>query len=315
MTPLLRNAKKVLMNKQEASRAIRALEKQAAYPLSEGRRILKKKLHKLSDDQAKNLKAAISLLEKTLDGDDAEAVRSALNALDDLLHKELGKWYKSPARDWIESLAIALGVALFLRFFFIEAFKIPSGSMYPTLWVGDHIFVNKIKYGVEIPFINYRLATWSQPERGEVIVFRYPLNEKEDYIKRVIGLPGDHITVTGRQVLINGDTVACENEGDYEYPDTNRVTHHPTRYTCTLGDNEFEVLYEYTPAKGRFGKQEFDVPEGKYFCMGDNRDHSSDSRVWGYVPEKNIKGKALFIWLTWSDVHGLVPSRTAKAIH
>ena len=307
------------MNKHEApassTRSIRTVAKAAAYPLSEGQRILKKKLHKLSDAQADSLRAAVSGLDQALRGSDADAAGRKLNELDTVLHNDVRKWYKSPARDWIESLAIALAVALVLRFFFIEAFKIPSGSMYPTLWVGDHIFVNKIKYGIEIPFVNYRLATWAKPERGEVIVFRYPLDESEDYIKRVIGVPGDHIVVTGRQVIVNGTEIPCENGGAYEYPDINKVTHHPTIYHCTLGDHHFDVLYEYTPATGRFGKQEFDVPEGKYFCMGDNRDHSSDSRVWGYVPEDNVKGKALFIWLTWSDVHGLVLSRTAKAIH
>lgn len=181
---------------------------------------------------------------------------------------------KGVFREYAEAAAIAIILALFIRTFVVQAFKIPSGSMEPTLLVGDHILVNKFLYGVKIPFVNATLIPISKPKRGDVIVFIYPVDTSKDFIKRVIGLPGDTIEIIGQKIHINGE----------EYQD------------------EKGFYSNQGKGSGRYGKANFapvTVPEGHLFVMGDNRNHSYDSRFWGFVPLSSVKGKAFIIYWSW----------------
>ncbi len=186
---------------------------------------------------------------------------------DDILPEAKTK-RKSVIREYAEAILIAVLLALFIRTFVVQAFKIPSGSMKPTLLVGDHILVNKFIYGIKIPFTDKTLIELSQPKRGDVIVFKYPLDTKKDYIKRVIGLPGDRVELVNKQLLIGG-----------------RPVEDPHASYSIYGN-----LRHFGPVT---------VPADHVFVMGDNRDESSDSRVWGFVPLPNLKGKAFLIYWSW----------------
>ena len=177
-------------------------------------------------------------------------------------------------REYAEAAAIAVILALFIRTFVVQAFKIPSGSMEPTLLVGDHILVNKFLYGIKIPFTNKTLIPISDPKREDVIVFIYPEDESKDFIKRVIGLPGDTVEMKGQKLFINGNI----------FEDQHGV------YAKNLSSNRGMAVKGFGPVT---------VPEGRLFVMGDNRDHSYDSRFWGYVPIESVKGKAFIIYWSW----------------
>ncbi len=182
---------------------------------------------------------------------------------------------KSAFREYAEAALVAVLLALFIRTFVVQAFKIPSGSMEPTLLIGDHILVNKFLYGIKIPFIHKTLVPISQPRRDDVVVFIYPVDRSKDFIKRVIGLPGDEIEMVGKTIHINGQPYQ-DRYGFYSGPGN---PGHPSLET------------------GRFGP--VTVPEGHLFVMGDNRNHSYDSRFWGFVPLKWVKGKAFIIYWSW----------------
>lgn len=206
---------------------------------------------------------------------------------------------KGVVREYVEAIGTALLIALVLRYFVIEAFKIPSASMVPTLLVGDHIFVNKFIYGVRIPFTNKKILQFRNPARGEIIVFIYPLDRSKDYIKRVVGVPGDKIEVKEGQLLINDKPIARTFQSNEEYTDVNQgcMPSQFERYDESLdGTHHHSILTDRSRLPSNYGPQW--VEEGKLFVMGDNRDNSSDSRVWGFVPLENVKGKALFIWLS-----------------
>jgi signal peptidase I len=184
--------------------------------------------------------------------------------------KTTGKGHKKGLlREYLEAAIIAVFLALFIRTFVIQAYKIPSGSMEPTLLVGDHILVNKFIYGIKVPFINKAIIPISKPKREDIIVFTYPLDKTKDYIKRVIGLPGDQIKIIDKEIFINGRLF----DGPFGVYDKN------SRRNNNLGP----II---VPAKG-------------LFVMGDNRDHSYDSRYWGFVPLDLVKGKAIIIYWSW----------------
>jgi signal peptidase I len=190
---------------------------------------------------------------------------------------------------------------LLLRAFVVEAFQIPSGSMIPTLEVGDHIFVSKFSYGLGIPFTNVKIFEFKQPERGDVIVFKYPIEPGTDYIKRVVGLPGDVIEVRQREVFINGRPVPRQHVAKpCHYLDVKHTggtdDHECELWEETLGKKTHATIQEPGPAGHDFNRTV--VPAGHVFVMGDNRDNSSDSRVWGTVQHDLIKGRALIVW--WS---------------
>ncbi len=199
---------------------------------------------------------------------------------------------------------------LVIRSFIVEPFRIPSGSMLPTLHIGDFILVNKFAYGVRLPVTHKRILKTGSPQRGDVMVFRYPENTKIDFIKRVIGLPGDKIRYEDKILYVNDEEVTLvETPRDGSLEDS--VAPRVVRYVEQLGDMAHDVFHD--PRKGRLTQKEFTVPEGEYFMMGDNRDNSSDSRVWGTVPEANLVGKAFRIWMS-KDGWNIVWNRIGNKI-
>lgn len=193
-------------------------------------------------------------------------------------------------------------IVLILRSFLIEPFRIPSGSMIPTLKVGDFILVNKFSYGIRLPVIDLKVINVSKPERGDVVVFRYPKDPSIDYIKRVIGLPGDKISYNGKEVYVNGKRMASSMIGPYTETKDGLPIPGANKLTEDLGEGvKHEILIDST--RSSFNG-EWLVPEDNYFVMGDNRDNSNDSRFWGTVPETNLVGKAFMIWMNWNFEDG-----------
>lgn len=184
------------------------------------------------------------------------------------------KQKKSVIREYAEAIIIAVVLALIIRAFIVQAFKIPSGSMEPTLLVGDHILVSKFLYGIKIPFTDIRLFPIRHPQRSDIIVFIYPVEPDKDFIKRVIGIPGDTVEIKNKQVYINGKLLNAP-------------------YSVHVENSVFPAHVQPRDNLGPVS-----VPAGKYFVMGDNRDRSYDSRFWGFVNESSIKGKAFIIY--WS---------------
>ncbi len=203
-----------------------------------------------------------------------------------------GPWYVETCRSFFPILLIVL----ILRSFIAEPFRIPSGSMMPTLLHGDFILVNKFAYGVRLPVLHTKILDTGLPQRGDVAVFRFPINPSDDYIKRVIGLPGDHIVYKDKTLFINGKRINQVKNGIYQGAGANSVMN-----GAVVLDEDIEtILHGILVQYPRFNAtSEFSVPDDHYFVMGDNRDHSSDSRVWGFVPEKNLVGRAFLIWMNW----------------
>lgn len=190
-------------------------------------------------------------------------------------------------------------IVLVVRSFLYEPFRIPSSSMMPTLLVGDFIFVNKFAYGLRLPVLNTKVVPIGDPQRGDVVVFKLPSDPSTNYIKRLVGLPGDRVEYRGKQLFINGEAVALER-GD-SYPESSQPL--SELYRETLGEAEHDILI----IRGRNGPQgEYIVPKGHYFVMGDNRDNSRDSRfeAVGFIPEDMLVGKAVRIWMNWDWGNG-----------
>jgi signal peptidase I len=207
-------------------------------------------------------------------------------------------WYV----DYAKSFFPVLLIVFMLRSFLVEPFRIPSGSMLPTLQVGDFILVNKFSYGIRLPVVHNILASMNIPERGDVMVFRWPGDNKTNYIKRVIGLPGDVIEYQNKRLTVNGkplETTVLESA--YEFQTSYGRAIAALELTERLGDDTHHILIN-PQAAPRPARRE--VPEGHYFVMGDNRDHSADSRAWGFVPELNVVGRAFFIWFSWDVARG-----------
>ena len=218
---------------------------------------------------------------------------------------------------WVEysvSFFPVILIVFFLRSFLVEPFKIPSGSMIPTLLIGDFILVNKYTYGVRLPVVNIKIVELGSPKRGDVMVFRYPSDPSLDYIKRVVGLPGDRIEYRNKELQLNGMPVPRRQVEDYESRE--RLQYFPRYLESFEGAGHEIILEKETPGFVSHGMDfrhsgncDYNsgglvctVPAGHYFVMGDNRDNSSDSRVWGFVPDENIVGKAFFIWLNLNEL-------------
>lgn len=200
--------------------------------------------------------------------------------------------------EYAASFFPVLLIVLVLRSFIFEPFRIPSGSMIPTLLIGDFIVVKKFSYGIRLPVIHTKIFDLGQPEIGDVAVFRFPDNPRLDYIKRVVGTPGDTIEYKNRTLTINGETILISGETPHRDPDSDdTLTGEVVRIENLVGV-EHEILHN--PAR-RSGEGTWKVPEGHYFMVGDNRDNSNDSRYWGFVPEENLVGKASRIWMHWND--------------
>lgn len=218
---------------------------------------------------------------------------------------------------WIEYSISFFPVILFvfmLRSFVVEPFRIPTGSMIPTLEVGDLILVNKFAYGIRLPVLKTKVIEVGEPKRGDVMVFRFPVDPSLDYIKRIVGVPGDRIEYRDKRLTINGQLASLQPLGDYFLADR-------AEYVQTFSEDLVGVKHrilinqdEANPPRPRFRFNYYDacqytedslscvVPAGHYFMMGDNRDSSEDSRFWGFVPEANIVGKAFFVWMNFSDL-------------
>ncbi|MCK9608578.1 MAG: signal peptidase I [Methylomonas sp.] len=187
-------------------------------------------------------------------------------------------------------------IVLLLRSFLVEPFRIPSGSMMPTLLVGDFILVNKFTYGVRLPVLNDKVIEMGEPERGDIVVFRFPKQPTVDYIKRVIGLPGDRVAYFDKKLYVNGQPIAQTSLGRYQGVGQGMNMTGAERLEEDLTGVKHSILI--SPGVPTV-EDVFVVPQGQYFVMGDNRDNSNDSRYWGTVPEANLVGKAFFIWMNW----------------
>jgi len=204
--------------------------------------------------------------------------------------------YREPVLvEYARSFFPVLLVVLILRSFVVEPFRIPSGSMMPTLLVGDFILVNKYSYGLRLPVTNTKILSLGKPERGDVAVFKYPKDPKIDYIKRIVGLPGDRIAFRGEWLYVNGERIAQTPVGVYGGDAAGRMKG-AQLLTENLNGVEHQILLDNRNSRP---SGEWLVPEGAYFVIGDNRDHSNDSRFWGYVPEEYLVGKAFFIWMSY----------------
>ncbi len=202
---------------------------------------------------------------------------------------------KSILREYAEAFIIAILLAFFIRTFIVQAFKIPSGSMKSTLLVGDHLLVNKFTYGIKLPFIDKYIIELNKPERGDVVVFKYPEDENIDFIKRVIGIEGDTIEIIDDQLYLNNKKVIARPVGKY----SDEEMPYAEVYEETIDNKKHKILNQYD-AHENFGPVK--VPENSIFVMGDNRDNSHDSRKWGntnFVRLEKIKGKALIIYWSW----------------
>ncbi|MEO9273979.1 signal peptidase I [Marinomonas sp. 5E14-1] len=197
----------------------------------------------------------------------------------------------------VKSYFVIIAVIFGLRSFVVEPFQIPSGSMLPTLKIGDFILVNKFEYGVRLPVLNSTILPTNEPERGDVVVFKYPQDPSLNYIKRLVGLPGDKVAYRNKELTVNGEKISKTLLAKLSVS-LNSSGEPVEVFDETLSDAQHKIYnsYRFTPHEG-----EWVVPEGHYFVMGDNRDNSADSRFWGFVPEENMKGRAFYVWLHWDD--------------
>ncbi|UUZ71567.1 signal peptidase I [Polaromonas sp. P1(28)-8] len=258
---------------------------------------------------------AVAVLEQTAAKRQAELAKMGISQVDSNVSEARTRLIMQPWwLDWTAGLFPVIVVVFLLRSFLFEPFKIPSGSMIPTLLINDLILVNKFHYGVRLPVINTKLFDNHSPQRGDVMVFRYPPKPSLDYIKRVVGVPGDEVAYLNKKLTINGKPLPKTSLADFfdedalryakQFQETNsartyRLLNDDDRPAFVAGaeDFPFKQNCRYS-SEGVVCK----VPEGHYFMMGDNRDNSLDSRYWGFVPEKNIVGKAFFVWMNFGNL-------------
>ena len=225
----------------------------------------------------------------------AERLRAQLGAAAD--ESQVLKVAREPVIvEYARSFFPVILIVLLLRSFLVEPFRIPSGSMMPTLLVGDFILVNKFSYGIRLPVLDTKILDLGAPERGDVIVFRYPENPSIDYIKRVVGVPGDTVAYHNKTLYVNGKQAEQQVLGVYQGSGTGASMTGASLRAEELGDVHHNILLWPTNRERGF---EFTVPEGQYFVLGDNRDNSRDSRFWGTVPDENLVGKAFLVWFNW----------------
>lgn len=274
------------------------------------RSIIRKKRNFLAPREADQAEVRIVACEEAIERGSLHEIRTSRRALKIFFDDNLRSYGKSPVRQNIEAVVIAVALALAIRAFVLQPFKIPSGSMLPTLLVGDHILINKFVYGTRIPLTDKIFFPFSEIDRGDVVVFKlgednatgFPMPGKGAfYVKRTVGIAGDEIDISGRDVLINGRAVSQVYAGNYEYPDQKFLSV-ADRYEQSLSGKSFSVIYKKGNSSTTSGKMSFPlvVPKDRIFVMGDNRDNSYDSRFWGFVPVENVYGKAFMIHWSWN---------------
>lgn len=292
---------------------------QAGQLLDEVQQLLKKNKteiqEKLSSEKRELIDSAMQRLSDAMDAGEfsVSEFESAYDQASERASRFLAPWQRGEVREYTESIIIAVGVALLLRAFVVEAFKIPSGSMLPTLQISDHIFVNKFTYGPTVPFSKSRVLSDLPPKRGDVIVFEFPdenpMNPRPDYIKRAIALPGDTLETQGGHPIINGWPVPYCRVGTYVVDESTGYSKKGELFLEFLGDYSYLTLFEnYSPDQEETREGPYHVAEGEFWVMGDNRNSSSDSRRWRHgqgagVPFDNVKGRAMFVWLSFNE-HG-----------
>jgi signal peptidase I len=258
---------------------------------------------------------AVTALEAASAARRAELAKMGITQVDDNTSEAKTRLIMQPWwLDWTAGLFPVILVVFLLRSFLFEPFKIPSGSMIPTLLINDLILVNKFHYGVRLPVINTKLLDNHSPQHGDVMVFRYPPKPSLDYIKRVVGVPGDEVAYLNKKLTINGKPLTKTPLADFFDEDSLRYA---KQFEEVNGDSKYRLLNDddrpaFIPGADDFPFKEncryssegvvCKVPEGHYFMMGDNRDNSLDSRYWGFVPEKNIVGKAFFVWMNFGNL-------------
>jgi len=273
----------------------------------------------LREEHRQELETALEELARAMDAKvfDEQRFVAAHDRAEDAVEDRLSRWRKSEAREYAESILVAVMVALAIRAFVIEAFKIPSGSMIPTLLVGDHIFVNKLAYGPLIPFSKKRVWNGMPPHRGDVMVFAFPENPDEDFIKRVIALPGDKLEVKDARVWLNDKPIPRCFVGRTSYADVpengpmlpgQNISQEGDLYVEFL-DNQSYLTFYTTGSLTRTNAGPWYPKPGEVYVLGDNRNNSRDSREWwgqkgGGVPFENIRGRALWIWLSYTGGEG-----------
>ncbi len=327
----------------EGSRADKGTLKQGERVVGEVDRLLKKHAKRVKPKDEAKLRLALDEARDALDEGQDKRISVALKDLEHRADQVLGFARKSTTREYVESIGIAVLIAVLLRFFVLEAFKIPTGSMIPTLEIGDHIFVNKFIYGLRVPLSTESwFARWGSPERGHVIVFRYPKRPSKDYIKRVVAVAGDRVRVRGHDVWVNGQKLTHGDRKNFRafdqtfghvpfasYDETSRDTGQEYTVQYRIGADSLRRFPYFDPLhrsmyrdpqldglrcpKSEDGPPECTVEPGYVFVMGDNRDNSEDSRAWGGVPHRLVKGRAMFVWFSWGP-DGIDWGRFGKAV-
>jgi signal peptidase I len=264
---------------------------------------------RLSTDQQAMLSTALANVREALAQRHVEALVDRSDRLEAVMQRILSPYQRANWLESMESIGYAVIVALVLRAVVLEAFKIPSGSMIPSLAIGDQIFVNKYIYGPRVPFTAYRPIHFAAPKRGEVVVFVCPVEPHEDYIKRIVGIGGDEVAVRDGVVYINGEAMAHTPLGEVTHWDKDATGENwrPFRaraFQEHLGEHHFVALEDSDIRHHAADFGPHIVPEGHVFMMGDNRDHSYDSRAWGPVPIDHILGRSMFVWWSWGNEGG-----------
>jgi len=282
------------------------MKNKAKNELEEGRILFKKARRSLTQEQQQQARALFKELAAGIKTKDQKNLGSVLEKYDAFKESHFSQIRFNRAWETIKELFWIILVVFFIRWILVEPFRIPSGSMIPTLLVGDQLMVNKLVYGVQIPLTTKKLFNLKKPERGDVIVFKYPPNPREDYVKRVVGVAGDEITMRDGQLFVNGKEVPRSYVEPYTGPSDTGFCENYDLFSEELDHASHPMLLCHRSHQG----EDFPavrVPEGAVFGMGDNRDNSQDSRYWGMIPTNNIKGKALFIHLPLDPTRHYLP--------